>query len=1188
MPSDAARISGERFGPYVVEGRLGHGGMGTVLRCRHERSGQIVALKTAEGAQAHFQRMLRDELALLRRLCRLGHPSIVRVLDSGSAAGLSWYAMEHVEGRTLQAYKSELWSAWDSDEARRSTVVENAARTELPARGSELASDSEAEVERDSLPPAAAGRMSEVLSLAAQLARALVFIHGQGTSHGDLSQRNVLVRDDGTPVLIDFGMSSTAFSGPAAREMMRLEQRYAGTPGFLAPEVIRGEAADSRSDLYAFGCILFELVTGRAPFVASSGGALLRQHLALDPPAPSSLARGIPRALEQLILELLEKAPRRRIGFAVDVARRLADLRGTHPDISAPVMPVHLFRSRMVERSDALDALRRMLTQAAAGSGGCAFVVGESGIGKTRFAIEVSQAASVEGFEVVAAQCGAPGDDMHAAANAPLAPFAAFLRWLSDRVRREPERHAQAATPLRILARYEPLLAEQIVPESVPAMAPEPARARLRAALSAALVDAAQTAPLLLLIDDLQWADELTLDFLLSADAAALAQSRVLVLALARREQFEPTLDRLAQRHPERTAVLGRLSLSGVRRVVQDMLALELPPAGFVESIFDHAEGNPLFIAELLKAAAQRGLLRRGDDCRWQLPEQIAHLFGQTSLPESLRSTISLRLADLDPSSQHLLALCAVLGREFSREVLLAVCRGLVPEVLGHALPAPSEILVTLDGLVARHVLERADERFRFAHDKLREVVLDALPAVTHGGLHRLAARALARHGERPGSHAAIGFHWAAGGRPLRAVPYLLRAAARAAAMHANASAVDLYAVALRELGAQAGGAESRARVLKTLEVAEVRAQLLTTLARNAEAIDQLGRAASGASEHGLLLRARLYRRMARPLRAEARYDEAGHALGYARALLGDVHEQEHARELRSELIEIQLEHTDLHYFADKNGSAMLRSLDECAPVIERDGTPTQRCRFYVSRANSMLLERRYQYSEEAVGLVRRALEESSAQGASTLELDGIRFELAFMLLAGSSTCCAEAAQLLEQAYARVPEHGHVPLAAHLTAYLAVAHRRLQRVDEAERWGSRAAEAASESNRPGYLGAAYGVLAWVELRRLRPLECAALARQATDLWWRNRARPGHVRREEFPFQWLALLPLAAASIAAEQLPRAQQALAELLPAPQLRLPAELEVCVRDATRTTPASYAQLNRALGLARQLGYL
>jgi serine/threonine-protein kinase len=265
---------GTQLGPYTIRDVLGRGSQGAVYLARREGEEQDQALKVIHpgadrAAVARFER----EVVTLEAV---DHPEIVRILDHGQAeGGLLYYAMERVEASAnLERRILALGPLEPTDAAR----------------------------------------------LLVKLARAVDHAHEQGVIHRDLKPSNILLAGGSIeqPRIADFGLALVAGGG-------RLTQTGAivGTPCYLAPEVVRGEKASRRSDVYALGAVFYECLTGRPPFAGPSIGAILSLVLRTTPRPPREARPEIPPALARICLSCLEKHPAHRPATAAAVARSL-------------------------------------------------------------------------------------------------------------------------------------------------------------------------------------------------------------------------------------------------------------------------------------------------------------------------------------------------------------------------------------------------------------------------------------------------------------------------------------------------------------------------------------------------------------------------------------------------------------------------------------------------------------------------------------------------------------------------------------------------------------------------------------------------------------------------------------------------------------------------------------------------
>jgi serine/threonine protein kinase len=252
----------------------------------------------------------------------------------------------------------------------------------------------------------------EAVRIASQLCRALEHAHGRGVIHRDVKPGNVWLGRDGSVKLGDFGLAVATDRSRITHEGMMV-----GTAAYMAPEQALGRTPDARSDLYALGATLYEMLTGRPPFLGDDAVAIISQHLHTPPVAPSWHNREIPQRLEKLVLELLEKDPERRPANAAAVGERLAE--ATAPTLEpAPSEPPsanpldRLASGVFVGREEELEALRAGVDGALSGRGQVLLLVGEPGIGKTRTSEELATYARLRGAQVLWGRCyegeGAP------------------------------------------------------------------------------------------------------------------------------------------------------------------------------------------------------------------------------------------------------------------------------------------------------------------------------------------------------------------------------------------------------------------------------------------------------------------------------------------------------------------------------------------------------------------------------------------------------------------------------------------------------------------------------------------------------------------------------------------------------------------------------------------------------------
>ena len=266
---------GSVFAGHRIEAVAGRGGMGVVYRARQLSLDRVVALKVIAPALMADDGIRRRFLRESRVAASIDHPHVIPIYYTGEEAGVAFIAMRHVAGDDLR------------------TLVRRA----RPARGR-------------------AGRRR----ITGQVAAALDAAHASGLVHRDVKPANVLLGQGEHAYLTDFGLTKHVLSEAGATK----PGHWVGTLDFIAPEQIRGERVDARSDVYALGCVLFYMLAGRPPFTHEGEEAKLWAHLAETPPSVSAAAPGVPEAFDAVIARALAKEPEQRFQSAGDLGRAAA------------------------------------------------------------------------------------------------------------------------------------------------------------------------------------------------------------------------------------------------------------------------------------------------------------------------------------------------------------------------------------------------------------------------------------------------------------------------------------------------------------------------------------------------------------------------------------------------------------------------------------------------------------------------------------------------------------------------------------------------------------------------------------------------------------------------------------------------------------------------------------------------
>lgn len=748
------RVS-RNIGDYELMSQLGRGGMGVVYLARRLTDGQLVALKTVHTEGEVALRSIRREI---HALATLRHPSVVRILGQGVSDGLPWYVMEYVVGPTLRA---------------------RIGRTDTTASldASPSAANDHEEKTPEPLP------LDEVLRIGLAISRALSYLHGEGVVHRDLKPSNIILRPDGAVVLVDFGLT-TAVTDEAGREVLDGGALPIGTPAYASPEQIAGELVDARADLYSLGCVLYEMAVGRPPFVGHAA-QLLEAHAREAPVPPSQRRAGLPVEFDALVMALLRKDVAERPGHAGDVAHALVAMGAAVDGTATDTAQSYLYRPRFVGRREIANQVAEQFIRGGNATR-CAFLEGESGSGKTRLAHEIARRLRGSAVRVVTAHC-VPIDEGDHATAAVMHPFGELLTTVADQCRAG----GSAATArllgghCRILAAYEPRLAWVPGYESYPtpeALPPDAERERLLFALDQTLLRLADGGRLLLVFEDLHWADQLTHLYLRGVNRGQFGGPWLSVLGTYRLDEAGEELLALVAPHEASRTTLRPMASHEVAEMVAGMLAVERCPDA-LRFVTEDSGGNPFFAAEMLRSLLADERIAREVGGGWRVLPSVA---GGQTIPSALHQVVAQRLTRLSPAARQLADLAAIAGRDFDFAILEGASE----------LPDATR-LDALNELLSRQVLEEhGAAQLRFIHDRVRAVIIRLLEEPVRRRLHHACADALERNPVRtPRVHQLLAHHCSEAKLIERAEVHLAAVAEHALATGAYreaASAVDV------------------------------------------------------------------------------------------------------------------------------------------------------------------------------------------------------------------------------------------------------------------------------------------------------------------------------------------------------------------------------------------------------------
>ena len=774
---------GHRLGRYEVLQHVGAGGMGVVYQARDTERGHIVALKTLHRMEPGALLRLKNEF---RYIANVSHHNLVSLHELHSEQGQWFFTMEYIEGENLWSVFQRAARALEPTREPRGLSSSDTVTVTPP--GSQAFSTLDDTVTSDRLgtrpapvPAAPVMRgtgpqlpLPELRRVFRELALGIHALHAARKLHCDIKPRNVMLARDGRVVLLDFGLSSDR-AEPSAGEL-------AGTPAYISPEQVMGQPASEASDWYAFGVMLYEALLGQRAFPNSRS---LLDKASLDSPAfPPSPQ--VPEDLRELCVALLVREPPQRLTGRV-VLERLG------------VTEVALARGprtgALIGRESHLAALHESWRSMNEGRTVVVHVHGASGMGKSSLVSRFFEDLGAGGGAVVlSGRC-------YERESVPYKAFDTVVDSLTRHLRALPPAEVEALLPpdAAELVRIFPVLRQV---ETLAPLAPErlesvreqhELRRRAFRAFHALLSGLSRRTPLVLSIDDLQWADE---DSIVALGELLEPPEAPRLLLVCGYRTGEGAAAGLLADHQHRASVVGDalrvrevevgpLSESQSRELAAHLLGAQAPGAQ-VERLAREAHGSPFFVEELVRYTQAQG------------EQRLAH--EGVSLEQLVRARVKL----LPESARSLLEVVAVAGQPVTQGVA------------SRAAALQGDPHTPWTALRSAHLIRtrgsREDDVVECYHDRIRETVSGGLDAGVLQGRHLTLAHLLEASGKADPERLAR--HFQGGGARDKAGHYATQAAERAASALAFGRAAELYALALECLPSHPGLKEKRADAL--------------------------------------------------------------------------------------------------------------------------------------------------------------------------------------------------------------------------------------------------------------------------------------------------------------------------------------------------------------------------------------
>lgn len=679
---------GQNVSHYRLLEKLGEGGMGTIYKAEDIKLERMVALKFPSSQVIRSDTEKVKFLREAKAAAMLDHLNICTIYEIDEIAGKTFIAMAYIDGENLQQ-----------------------------------------KISSGPLP------LDDALNIAIQIAEGLREAHENGIIHRDIKSANIMMTSKGQVKITDFGLARFLKQTRVTKEATVM-----GTVSYMSPEQATGKRdIDHRTDLWSLGIVLYEMLTGRVPFEAPSDVAVIYQIIYEHPEPIGSVRSDMPAPLERIVHKMIQKDPALRYN---DMDALIDDLKSvtTRSSVSSTVLLTeeesaslieqeafspHLLltlgrRSTFVGRSDEFKRLREHWDASCRGERQLVFLSGEPGIGKTRLAIEFASGLQAEGALVFLG-------GTEEGAGLPYQPFVeAFRHYISES---SPETLKHQITPYATeLTRVLPELHQRIPELSVlPLPSSDSERYRLFDAFAGFFTNIARFQPVLLMLEDLHWANKQTA-LLLNHIARFTTQSRLLILGTYRDRELDrthPLLRTIADLR--RGRIFRRISMTGldeldIEKMMEEWVGRDAPK-DIITTIHKHSNGNPFFVEEILLFLIESGAIYEEDGrCMANISVE------QMKIPEEVKEVIRLRLARLSSECDSTLTIASVIGHEFTLEALKRASD-----------LSENELLELLEEAVTASIIREAPNvvgRYAFCHFLTHETLYDDLTTTRRVRLH--------------------------------------------------------------------------------------------------------------------------------------------------------------------------------------------------------------------------------------------------------------------------------------------------------------------------------------------------------------------------------------------------------------------------------------------------------------------
>ncbi|RLC46863.1 MAG: hypothetical protein DRI23_11915, partial [Candidatus Cloacimonadota bacterium] len=537
--------------------------------------------------------------------------------------------------------------------------------------------------------------LDEILKVMIQVCNGLVTLHSRNIIHRDLKPQNILLDKNNIVKITDFDFVKMKQTGAQISQ-------FVGTPVYASPEqFVSSYDLDIRSDLYSVGVILYELITGKLPINGIDAKEIGDKHRLKPITLPSKINPDVPAGVEKIITGLLEKNPKDRYqhahAAAIDLFAELRNIKGVKVKDDVP----YLLKPKFVNRETPLQTLNKLSDKLKNKNGKVVLVLGESGIGKSKLIQQFYQNLQLQNVNFHYAICKFVEHSFD--------PLASIFEEILEKAATEEKKLKFFGNFGWDLVKFG-ILAEQEWMNKIEKpveLSDNPAEIRLFSALTHFMQRAAEE-PLVICIDDLHWADEIIMKWLIYAERT-LQKFPIIIIGLHRTEQFleDSLILKIENLIQIKIKNLKGVDVSGMIRSMLGKKSSSKELNSFIKSIISHTKGNPLFIREILYYLQEKGMIFMKDN-KWRFPPDPEI----QELPTDIHKIILERIHELSDETFITLQAASVIGKKFSYDMLL--------EISGKT---ENELLDDLIDCREVSLIEDSNNDYSFIHDKVREVI---------------------------------------------------------------------------------------------------------------------------------------------------------------------------------------------------------------------------------------------------------------------------------------------------------------------------------------------------------------------------------------------------------------------------------------------------------------------------------